>query len=91
MAQKNGTRDILMEAKHNLDLIGKTILVYKEWYMGQVFYIDIYLDKSDKLFAKRKIYYNNYSKKIERELSNQGIIAPMGYKVCEFDDNTYQI
>jgi hypothetical protein len=73
------------------NLIGKTILVYEEWYSGKVFYIDIYLDKSGKLFAKRKVYYNTYSKKIEREQENQGVFAPLGYKICEFDDITYQI
>jgi hypothetical protein len=63
-------------------LIGKHIKCSEEWYMGRVYYTHIY-KKGDKFFGKFKIYYNDYSKKIEDVYSDKEVLPFFGFEILE--------
>jgi len=63
-------------------LIGKHIECSEEWYMGRVYYTSIY-KKNGKFLGKHKIYYNDYSKRIEEVIANQEVHPFFGFEVLE--------
>lgn len=65
------------------NLIGKTIKCGEEWYSGYVYYVDIYKDKEDRYKAKRKIYLNTYTNKIDKERHDAEVFVPFGFEVDE--------
>jgi len=61
----------------------------EEWYMGLVYAIDCSQNNDMQWIAKTKIYYNTYSKKIEKTIYNSWIITELMIEATQEQVDTF--
>lgn len=71
------------------DYIGKNIKCSEEWWMGEVYYENIY-KKDNEFFASKKIYV--YNKKVDTIIRDGKVFVPLGFKeISEINFDDFEI